>query len=262
MKQDDFWPVIGLLEEVGAQIADWRTDADSRVLHNAKEFKTEADQRAHDIIVRELQKIYPGVAIVSEESVNIECARPDAYWLIDPIDGTASWYNGYSGFVTQAAYIERDKVLFGVIHAPVLDKTWDALQGHGARLNSQKLPKLKVNKNLRLIDNTSKPHGLVRDLIKLFPEAKYLESGSLGLKAVLVADGSADLFVKDVIVRDWDLAPAAAILTEVGAILSKLDGSPYVFDGSYEKKDGIMVARDYETQRKALDGMQVLGRTR
>ena len=72
----------------------------------------------------------------------------------------------------------------------------------------------------------------------------YLESGSIGLKCALVADGSADIFVKDVVVRDWDVAPAAVILKEVGGRLLLPDGKPFVFDGPFDKPLGVIAARD------------------
>ena len=86
----------------------------------------------------------------------------------------------------------------------------------------------------------------------------YLESGSLGLKSVLVAEGTADLFVKNVCVRDWDLAPAAVILQEVGGKLSLSDGSPFVFDGQYEKSNGFIVARDQSLLTDAVKTFSLL----
>ncbi len=64
------------------------------------------------------------------------------------------------------------------------------------------------------------------------------------LKMCLVADGTADLFVKDVVVRDWDVAPALAVLRSVGALLTQANGSPFLLAGAYDKPGGLLVARD------------------
>lgn len=252
MKHDEFLPVVKLMEEVGRQIATWRDDDEFRLLHSEADFKTEADRRAHDLICAGLLKMFPGVEIISEESPVHNSTRPEAYWLIDPIDGTASWYHGFDGFVTQAAYIEHVRPLFGIVHAPVFGKTWSAAHGGGARLNNKSLSMLVPSERLIITDNTSAPHGVSHDIMALLPGSGYLESGSLGLKSVLVADGTVDLFVKDVCVRDWDLAPAAVILHEVGGQLSLADGSPYVFDGAFEKTDGFIVARDTVLMSRAV----------
>ncbi|WP_417277132.1 inositol monophosphatase family protein [Castellaniella sp.] len=252
MKITDFQPAVPLMEEVGAQIASWKNSAELRFLHSEVDFKTEADQRAHGLISEGLSCLYPGVAIISEESKAFPGARPDRYWLIDPIDGTASWYHGFSGYVTQAAYIENGVPLFGIIHAPLMKRTWTALRGGGAFLDGSPLRMLASCDRLVIADNTPKPHGIARDMVVALQATGYVESGSLGLKSVLVADGTIDLFVKDVCVRDWDVAPAAVILREVGGHLLLSNGSQYVFDGAFEKPGGFIVARDSDLMQRAL----------
>lgn len=256
MKAIDFSPVSGLMESVGKAIVVWQSEPKFRQLYSEADYKTEADRQAHDQISRGLIQLFPSIEIVSEENSSHDHARPSEYWLIDPIDGTASWYHGFSGFVTQAAYIEHGKPLFGVVHAPLLSKTWTAVHGKGAYLNGKRLSKLAKADRLIVTDNSPVPHGISQYIIARLGATGYLESGSLGLKTVLVAEGSADLFVKDVCVRDWDIAPAAVILQEVGGSLSRLDGSPYVFSGSYEKHGGFIVARD---QSLLSEVIRVLG---
>ena len=141
--QHNFNQIIFVLEFVGEKIIDWRDNPEVKKIHSEKGFKTKADLRAHQIICEKLNDIFPGTDIISEEDFSHSDKRPDAYWIIDPIDGTSSWYNGFDGFVTQVAYIENDVPVFGAIHAPVLKKTWSALKGQGAYMNGEILPKLK-----------------------------------------------------------------------------------------------------------------------
>ncbi len=255
MNNNDFLPIIELMKHVGRDIASWRDDACAKKIHSPAEFKTEADRRAHDAICKGLREISPGVDIISEEDATHLNSRPAEYWLIDPIDGTASWFHGYDGFVTQAALIKDNTPVYGVVHAPVLDKTWSALREYGATLNNQALPKLVPGKRLVMVDNTNMPHGITKELSSALSATGYYESGSLGLKSVLVADGTVDLFVKDVRVRDWDLAPAEVILHEVGACLALANGAPYNFTGSFVKDDGFVVARDSSLLSLAVDAI-------
>lgn len=253
MMYAEFAPVVALMEGIGRQIASWRSNKELRHLHSEADFKTEADRRAHNLISGGLLSLFPGIEIISEEGSEHTSIRPSTYWLIDPIDGTASWYHGFNGYVTQAAYIQHEQPVYGVIHAPMLHKTWSAFVGNGAYLNGHRLPRLISNERLIMTDNTHEPHGISMDIASLLPVTAYLECGSLGLKSVLVADGTADLFVKDVCVRDWDLAPAAVILNEVGGLLSLADGTSYVFDGSYQKNGGFIVARDKNLMNMAIN---------
>lgn len=244
MNLSNFVDTINLVKDISYQVLAWRDDHTSRIVHSPVDFKTEADHRAHRLFCEGLSNYFPSIPIISEESYPSSCIRPKNYWLIDPIDGTSSWYHGFDGFVCQAAYFHESKPIFGVISAPALNTVWYGMDGYGSFKNGKKLPLLFSSPRKILIDNTPEPHGIIAALYPYLHATGYLESGSMGLKAVLVADGTADLFVKDVVVRDWDLAPAAVILKQVNGILLQVDGNDYPFFDSFEKKIGFVIARD------------------
>ncbi len=235
--------VVPVLESLGRELLRWRTDDAARALHSRKDFKTEADRRADAFIKERLAAFFPGVPVWSEEDAAHCSTRPAAYWLIDPIDGTASWYDGFAGFVTQGAFIADGVPLAGIIHCPATSQTWTARSGEGAWCNGRRLERLAPHDRCVIVDNTPQPHGIAAELVRALPATGYRESGSLGLKAALVADGKVDLFVKRVPVRDWDMAPVAVLLAETGGCLVLPDGQPFGFDGPMEKV-GVIVARD------------------
>jgi len=191
-----------------------------------------------------MSEIFPGIPVWSEEDATRADRRPARYWLIDPIDGTASWYDGFAGFVTQGAFFEKGRPVYGVIHAPAFGMTWTGETGKGAWRNRCALERLHPSERRVLTDNTPEPHGFAARLMEPLRITAYRESGSLGLKSVLVADGTADLFVKNVAIRDWDVAPAAVILAEVGGRLTGLSGEEWDYAGGLEKTGGLIVARD------------------
>ena len=248
-----FNPVLDLIAKVGEKLIVWQNDLAYRKVHSKKDFKTEADLKAHEFLKKGLSSLFPGVPVISEEDVSHFNERPREYWLIDPIDGTASWFNGYIGFVSQAALMVNGRPAFGVIHSPLMKAIWCAERNKGAFLNGAPLPKLKKHSRLKFIDNTPQPHGITKEIMKRLGTDLYMECGSIGLKSVLVADGTADAFVKDVIVRDWDLAPADMILTEVGGSISLLNGEKYCYSGNYEKENGFIVARDASLMMKIIE---------
>ena len=258
MNFKDFKPVVSLFEEIGSKIKSWADDSSLRKIHSKIDMKTEADMQAHDFIFSRLKNLYPGITIISEENFNDKLTRPETYWLVDPIDGTASWYDGFKGYVTQASFIENSKPVFGIIYAPELKKTWTGLKGKGGYLNGKKIHNLSLSKNYTFIDNTKHPHGITKKLMQVMNSDKYFESGSLGLKSALVASGTADIFVKDVVVRDWDLAPAYVILEEVGCCLALTDGKDYVFKGAIEKKDGFIVARNKKLLNMVVKSLNII----
>ena len=66
-------------------------------------------------------------------------------------------------------------------------------------------------------------------------------TGSIGLKACLVADGTATLFVKDIDYKDWDIIPALLINLEVGKIVCDFDGKIIKINKSLKKRKGLIV---------------------
>lgn len=248
----EFIDVSSLVESVSKKVLDWRSNDDFRTVSDPNGFKTKADLEANALLTQGLMQLHPDIPILSEESAHHSIQRPPLYWLLDPIDGTSSWHGGFDGFVTQAALIKDNIPIFGVISAPALKRLWTALQGKGAFLNHKLLPSLTSHSRLCLVDNYPEPRGIASELVEYLPTTNYLECGSIGLKSALVADGTADLFVKDIVVRDWDIAPAYVLLKEVGACLSLPSGEPFVFSGSYEKNEGVIIARDNATLNNTL----------
>jgi len=52
---------------------------------------------------------------------------------------------------------------------------------------------------------------------------------------------SADLFLKRTRVFDWDIAPAALIVQEMGGVVSTLSGKQILLEGNF-KKDNLLVS--------------------
>jgi len=232
--------------EVGDGVAALRAPLADLIAADRMAAQVQADLYAHTTLGARLRAAYPGVPIVSEEDAFHAEDRPADYWLIDPIDGTASWSSGFPGFVCQLARIVDGSVVFSVIHAPVLGATWTAARGDGAYLGGELLPARRPapSAGVVVIDNYPEPRGVCDQVMQWLGTDAYVESGSIGLKAALVATGRADLFVKDVVVRDWDVAPALAIAHEVGAFVSGADGRDFRLTGPYDKPDGLIVAAD------------------
>lgn len=223
------------VKNTGYAIKNWREQKLFDGTWINKSFKAHADSLAHDFLVKELKKIDSSISVISEEDESsLVLHRPSRYWIIDPIDGTSSFVNGFLGFVTQAALIEDNKPILAAIYAPMLDALYSAQRKKGAFLNGVQLrcwdkPKLEI-----LIDNYPEPRGSARVIFDEFAFSKYVECGSISLKICKVAQGEADLFFKDVVVRDWDIAAPKLVLEESGGCITKLDGDRFLFENTYE----------------------------
>lgn len=254
MDPEDFQGGYEAAVAVGNAVAELRDEWAGQIHVDRLGSQKLADGFAHQELVKRLSREYPNVAVVSEEDEEHDCSRPLDYWLIDPIDGSLSWSGGFSGFVCQIAYVRNAAVEFSTIHAPLLEMTWTALRGHGVTLNGNALPALNQGDNpeglVRIIDNYPEPRGIAKRLVDALGTTEYIESGSIGLKAALVASARADLFVKDVVVRDWDVAPAMLMMAELGGGMLRTSGAEFLLEGSYHKADGVIFARSESLCRK------------
>lgn len=207
------------------------------------QFKAHADLVAHKMLAEGLRNICGNIPIISEEDrMSQSLGRSSQYWLIDPIDGTASFAGGYDGFVTQVALMENDFPKLAAVHAPALNLMYLSVKGQGATVNGRNCRVSSDPDRRILIDNYPQPRGVAAAAMCSLNLEGYIESGSIGLKICRVADGKADLFFKDIIIRDWDIAPGYLILTEAGGAITGLNGKPFRFKGAFEKI-GVLASR-------------------
>ncbi len=235
--------VQDILREVGTTLLTMRAQGPVQGTWHATQLKSEADLIAETLIMRGLRALTPDLPVVSEEDLSSHAVdRLARYWLVDPIDGTASFCGGYAGFVSQIALMEGAEPMLGAVYGPALDLMYLAERGAGASANGSKLKLGWQGGDVVLADNYPEPRGIAKLLYEQLPCAGYLESGSIGLKICRVADGQADLFVKVVTVRDWDLAPGHLILREAGGVLTDLRGRGIDYGGGMEQSGGLIAA--------------------
>lgn len=241
---------------MGQLLLQWRNERKWGGQWEGTQFKAEADQLAHQAIVERLVQI-SSFPIVSEEDPGREAQKfPEAYWLIDPIDGTASFSQGYPGFVTQIALILRHEPVLAAVYSPVFDLLYSAEKGKGAFKNQERLKLSKKEKPVSLIDNYPEPRGITRALYDKLEIARYFEWGSIGFKICKVAEGSADLFFKDVLVCDWDIAAPKLILEEAGGVCRNSRGGPLELKGA--KHPGLIASPSLAIYQQALHAYQQL----
>ena len=231
-----------LLTDLGRSLSDRRRAHDGRA---PSSFGESADRFAHETLTRELGRIAHGVPVVSEEDAPSQTLRrPKRYLLIDPIDGTASYCGGFAGYVTQLALMEGGEPVLGAIYAPETEELFLAERSSGATRNGTNLAVECQPARKRLIDNYPEPRATASAMMDRLGCDGYVESGSLGLKICRIADRTAEIFFKDVILRDWDIAPAALVLKEAGGTLTGIDGKAFPYHGDFVKPGVIAAATE------------------
>lgn len=199
---------------------------------------TDADLAAHKVIVAGLKKLTPDTPILSEESAGIswqERQQWQAYWLVDPIDGTKEFIKKNGEFTVNIALIVDAKPVLGVVDAPALSQTYYAEHSLGAFKrdgdNTQTLSvSLKENKGtIKVVGSRSHPSPDLAKYLTQFEAVDMVPKGS-SLKLCLVAEGVADIYPRLGLTSEWDTGAGHAVAKIAGANITQLDGSPLLYN--------------------------------
>lgn len=201
---------------------------------------TEADMRANAYIVGELRKSFPGDGIVAEESPD----RTDALaggrcWYVDPVDGTKEFVARNGEFAVMLGLALEGAATLGVVYQPVTDKLYAGVVGEGATLeqhgNSRELQVSAVDEpsELRLVVSRSHRNRAVAGVVSKLGIRRERQTGSVGLKAGLIAEREADVYLH---ISDksslWDACGPEAVLRAAGGRFTDMAGEPYHYGGT------------------------------
>ena len=191
-----------------------------------------------DAFLREhLGALDPEAGWLSEETLDVS----DRYerrrtWVVDPIDGTRDYLRGRPGWSVSVALVEDRVPVIGVLSAPARDELWTAERGRGARRNGERL---KASDRTALPGARVPAEQLPDADADLVPVAK---PNSIALRIALVAAGEADLVATLKWGFEWDIAAAALIAEEAGAVVTGALGQPLAFNTASGHAFGVLAA--------------------
>lgn len=187
---------------------------------------TIADLRSNQILVNGLKALDDSIPIISEENEAIPWeVRKDfeEFWIIDPLDGTKEFIKELDEFTIHLALVQENKVVLGIIYAPVYDELYYAWKGGGSWISlngdERRLAGHAVDfdlSQLRIMRSRSNLDPLTMEYIERFDDPILITLGS-GLKFVQLITGQADYYPRArTYMKEWDIAPAQIILEEAG----------------------------------------------
>lgn len=237
--------VAHLAREAGAAILEvYAGDFDVRLKDDATPV-TEADLRAQDVLERGLRALTPDVPVLGEERSDVpyEVRRSwSRLWLLDPLDGTREFVRRSGEFSVNVALVEAGRPVFGVVHAPVDGVDYVGGRGWGAWRRVGDGPWTPVHvvapadRTLRVLTSRSHTSGRTRAWLEGLAASWDVETRFRGsaIKACLVADGDAHLYVRLGPTSEWDTAAAQAVLEGAGGVLRAAGGDAPL---TYNKPD-------------------------
>jgi fructose-1,6-bisphosphatase/inositol monophosphatase family enzyme len=168
---------------------------------------TIADRRTETVMREWIRARFPDDGILGEEHGE-ERRGAERRWIIDPIDGTASFARGSPEWGTLVAVARGDTVLAGAINCAALSELVCAATGGGCWFNGSRARVSNVRAISRARAGLNDCHG-------------YL----------LVATGRAEVML-DPRMAAWDSAALQPIITEAGGVFTDWEGRATAFGGS------------------------------
>lgn len=197
---------------------------------------TDVDLASEEKALKILRKSFPHFGLLSEESKPTQTNSPGR-WIIDPLDGTNNFVHRFPMFCVSIAAEWEGQIVVGVIHHPILEETYVAVAGQGAKVNGTPL---KVSASSQLKNSLLTTGFTYQDAASLQSEMKLFAQlsrktrairrpGSAALDLAYTARGVFDAFWERKLFP-WDVAAGILLVQEAGGRVSDFLGHPYELD--------------------------------
>lgn len=198
---------------------------------------TIADREAEQAIKQLIKHHYPEHGIHGEE-FGIEKENAKFKWIIDPIDGTASFMIGRPIFGTLIALVHENEALIGLIDQPINGERWVGVKGSQAKLFSHNSlqsitsTEIKTRKCLNLANAvlcTTGPQYFNSNKLQKFNniagKAKYIVYGGDCYNHALLSMGMIDAVVESGL-KPHDFMAVKVVVERAGGIATDWQGKP------------------------------------
>lgn len=203
---------------------------------------TEADKLANALICEQLEREFPGVPIVAEESdpsAFADFRNFDRIFFVDPVDGTREFVDRNGEFAVMIGLVEGSRAIASVIDAPARGDVFAGWVGQGAfRITGGKQTDIRVSDIAdvtqgRLVGSRSHRGPELESALARLNPRDVLVMGSAGLKGTLVASAEVEAYVAPGYAgKRWDACAADALVTAAGGILTDTHGDPIDYRAS------------------------------
>ncbi|MEX2446323.1 MAG: inositol monophosphatase [Dehalococcoidia bacterium] len=195
---------------------------DTRGKENTRDPVSEVDRAVEDLVRRRVAERFPGHAVIGEEMDEQPDASAETVWVIDPIDGTANFVNGFPLFAVSIGVLHRGRPVAGAVwcgttHA-LRSGVYHARAGGPLCLDGVEVPaeRATVAKRRLAAAPGGSPGGT--------REWDHRVTGSIAIEGALVAAG---VFTSSTFwaPRIWDVAAGVVLVQASGREVWLRDGS-------------------------------------
>jgi myo-inositol-1(or 4)-monophosphatase len=208
---------------------------------SAIDMVSDADRESEALLRDLLARHRPCDAVLGEEQGGA-AGSSGLRWVVDPLDGTTNFLNGYPAWAVSIAVEDERGGLVGVVHDPCLGETFTAVRGRGAALNDVPIAVSRAFDPAQALVGTGFSYSGAARAVQARAAAQMLvavrdirRAGSAALDLAWVACGRLDGFY-EVPLKPWDRAAGTLLVREAGGTVSTL--APVEPEGD----DGVLAA--------------------
>ncbi len=232
---DDHALAAHVAHEAGRLLLALRADADTEGF-DPDRLRKEGDQRANRLILELLAAARAGDAVLSEESADDERRlAAERVWIVDPLDGTREFAEpGRTDWAVHVALVIDGADLIGAV----------ALPAEGLVLATRPAPPLPSSRQgpLRVVTSRTRMPAAASKVAEAL-DAELVPLGSAGVKTMAVVRGEVDVYAHAGGMYQWDSAAPVAVAAAAGLHVSRIDGSPLVYNGPEAWLPDLLVCR-------------------
>jgi 3'(2'), 5'-bisphosphate nucleotidase len=195
---------------------------------------TKADKASHNEIVKVLETVFD-YPILSEEGADVpyeERKNWEAFWLIDPLDGTKEFIKRNGEFTVNIALIKNGVPVEGIIYVPVLNTLYVGSNVGAFKVENcpasvdqitdemwVEIPQNSPSNTFVMVGSRShmseETMDYMKEMEKQHGSVEVLSRGS-SLKLCMVAEGRANAYPRYAPTMEWDTGAGDAICRAAG----------------------------------------------
>ena len=192
------------------------------------------DQTANQFLVHAIREARPDDGLLSEEEKdNFERLAHTRVWIIDPVDGTREYGEERSDWAVHVGLAIDGVPAIGAVGLPGLGVTLRTDQPH-ALPPAAAVPRMVVSRTRPAREAVAVAEALGAELVPM---------GSAGAKAMAIVRGEAEIYLHTGGQFEWDSCAPAAVAMACGLHVSRVDGTPLVYNQSDTYMPDLLICR-------------------
>jgi 3'(2'), 5'-bisphosphate nucleotidase len=201
-----------------------------------QDLRAEGDRSSHEFIVAALAAAHPDDAVLSEEGADdpVRLAA-ERVWIVDPLDGTREFGEaGRTDWAVHVALAIAGAVTAAAVALPARELTLTASPAAALAAASDGAPRIVVSR--------TRPPAIAEQLAERL-DGELVPLGSAGAKAMAVVLGDADVYAHSGGQYEWDSAAPVGVAAAAGLHVSRLDGSPLLYNRPQPWLPDLLICR-------------------